>query len=281
MSDSKELTPVGTMAGATELIRQMKGRLEQVLPKHLTPERVMRVFQNAVSRNPLLLQCTPGSLQNAMITAAEFGLEPNTPLGLCFMIPYKNNKTGQYECQFQMGYAGILQLAYNSGKVSLIYAEAVHEHDEFRVELGLNRDLVHRPCTSGDRGAITSYYAVVQLKGYTPHFGYMTHDEIMAHAARYSQAVRHNKADSPWLAPPESTAHQWMCKKTVLYQVCKTVPKSIEDLWVKALYADDDIVLDAPAASVKGAAVKPVTADDLVAQLEQDAGLAEKQGTTS
>lgn len=265
--------PVQTFEAATEMIRILKGRLEQVLPKHMTPERMMRVFQNAVSRNPTLLKCTVSSLQNAMLTAGEFGLEVNTPLGLCFLIPYRNGKTGDYEAQFQMGYQGICQLAYNTGRVPLIYAEAVHENDKFTLSLGLKRDLVHVPATDGNRGKILSYYAVVQISGFEPHFCHMTHDEIMAHAKRHSRAMQGGKQDSAWLAPEDSTAHQWMCKKTVLIQACKTAPKSIEDKWVKALYEDDDMEpagvapIDVTAHEIS----TPKTADALADRLEREA----------
>jgi recombination protein RecT len=265
---------VGNLAGANALISSMRGRLEQILPKHLTPERAMRVFQNAVSRNPLLLQCTAGSLQNAMITASEFGLEPNTPLGHCFMIPYKNGKTGKYEANFQMGYPGVLQLAYNSGRVPLIYAEAVHENDVFDMDYGLNRTLVHKPKFDGERGVIIGYYAVVQIAGYEPHFVYMTHAEIWAHAQKHSQAVRNSKKDSPWFSPQDSTAHQWMCKKTVLFQACKTAPKSIEDKWVKALTADDDMI---PAGATVETGPRPGNVGTLLDRLESEAaGAAER-----
>jgi len=109
---------------------------------------------------------------------------------------------------------------------------------------------------------------VVQISGYEPHFVYMTHAEIWAHAQKHSQAVRNNKKDSPWFAPADSTAHQWMCKKTVLFQACKTAPKSIEDKWVKALTADDDMV---PTGATVEGPPPPTRIDGLVERLEAEA----------
>lgn len=36
------------------------------------------------------------------MTAAQLGMEPNTPLGQAYLIPYENH--GKEECQFQLGY---------------------------------------------------------------------------------------------------------------------------------------------------------------------------------
>ena len=37
----------------------------------------------------------------AMMQAAQLGVEPNTPLGQAYLIPYRNH--GRLECQFQLG----------------------------------------------------------------------------------------------------------------------------------------------------------------------------------
>jgi recombination protein RecT len=55
----------------------------------------------ALSNNPKLQECTPQSFLGAMMQAAQLGVEPNTPLGQAYMIPYRNK--GQMECQFQLG----------------------------------------------------------------------------------------------------------------------------------------------------------------------------------
>ena len=66
-----------------------------------------------------------------MMTAAQLGMEPNTPLGQAYLIPFYNNKTHCSECQFQLGYKGLIDLAYRSGEVSIIQAQVVYEHDSF------------------------------------------------------------------------------------------------------------------------------------------------------
>lgn len=75
-------------------------------PAVMTPERFTRIVLSALSTNPKLGQTTPQSFLAAMMTAAQLGMEPNTPLGQAYLIPFYNNKTHCSECQFQLGYKG-------------------------------------------------------------------------------------------------------------------------------------------------------------------------------
>ena len=75
--------------------------------------------------------------------AAQLGVEPNTPLGQAYLIPYRNH--GQLECQFQLGYKGLIDLAYRSGEITSISAHEVCENDDFEYELSLDEKLKHKP----------------------------------------------------------------------------------------------------------------------------------------
>ena len=101
-------------------IKQMQGEIKKALPAVMTPERFTRIVLSALSTNPKLGQTTPQSFLAAMMTAAQLGMEPNTPLGQAYLIPFYNNKTHCSECQFQLGYKGLIDLAYRSGEVSII-----------------------------------------------------------------------------------------------------------------------------------------------------------------
>ena len=63
------------------LIRQMEPEIRKALPSMITPERFTRIALSAISANPQLADCTPRSLLAALMTSAQLGLEPNTPLG--------------------------------------------------------------------------------------------------------------------------------------------------------------------------------------------------------
>ena len=96
----------------------------------------------------------------ALMNAAQLGLEPNTPLGQAYLIPY-NNK-GVMECQFQIGYKGLIDLSYRNPQMQIISAQAVYENDDFSYELGLNPKLEHCP-TLGERGEVRLFYGFFKL----------------------------------------------------------------------------------------------------------------------
>ena len=84
-----------------DLVKKMEGEIAKALPSVITPERFTRIVMSALSRNPQLAETTPASFLGAMMTAAQLGVEPNTPLGQAYLIPFRNH--GVLETQFQLG----------------------------------------------------------------------------------------------------------------------------------------------------------------------------------
>lgn len=84
-----------------DYINSMLPAIKAAVPSTITPERFSRTVLSAVSNNPKLQACTPITFLSAMMQAAQLGLEPNTPLGHAYLIPYNNH--GVMECQFQLG----------------------------------------------------------------------------------------------------------------------------------------------------------------------------------
>lgn len=99
--------------------------IKKALPSVMTPERFTRITLSALNNTPALRQCTAMSFMAALMNAAQLGLEPNTPLGQVYLIPFKNK--GQMEVQFQVGYKGLIDLAYRNGQMQIIQAQAVYE----------------------------------------------------------------------------------------------------------------------------------------------------------
>lgn len=195
-------------------IKRMEGEIKKALPSVLTPERFTRIVLSALSTNPKLQETTPESFLGAMMTAAQLGMEPNTPLGQAYLLPYYNSKKRCLECQFQLGYKGLIDLAYRSGEVSTIQAHVVYEHDKFSYAYGLEPQLEHVPAM-GDRGSPTHVYAVFRTKDGGYSFGVMSIDDVRRHAQRYSKSFE----NGPW-----QTNFEEMAKKTVLKRVLKYAP---------------------------------------------------------
>lgn len=193
-------------------IRLYEGQIAKALPSVMTPERFSRMALTAITRTPKLSECSPESFVGAMLTAAQLGLEPNTPLGQAYLIPYKG------DCQFQIGYKGLIDLAYRSGQIKRIAAEVVYENDEFSFEYGLNPELKHKPAAV-DRGEPKWVYAVYELTGGGYSFKVMGWDTVIEHGKKYSKTY----GNGPWLTAPEE-----MAKKTVLKQLLKYAPLKSE-----------------------------------------------------
>lgn len=73
-----------------DMVKALTPELKKALPSAITPERFTRIALSALNNTPQLQQCTPMSFIAALLNAAQLGLEVNTPLGLAYLIPYKN-----------------------------------------------------------------------------------------------------------------------------------------------------------------------------------------------
>ena len=218
-----------------QMIQAMQPQIEKALPSVITPERFTRMVLTAVSTNPALANCTQESFMGAMMSAAQLGLEPNTPLGQAYIIPFRNH--GVPEAQFQIGYKGLIDLAHRSGEFKSIDARVVFENDEFEYEYGLEPKLVHKPART-NRGKAVFYYACYTLVNGGFGFEVMSVDDVKEHRRKFSKANR-----SPW-----DTNFDEMAKKTVLKKVLKYAPIKTE--FAKQVNTDSTIKTDLSAAMV-------------------------------
>ena len=190
------------------------------LPKHINTDRFVRIAITTIRQNPKLAQCSQESLLGALMVSAQLGLEPGT-LGQCYLIPFENKKLGKVECQFQIGYKGLIELLRRSGQLSDIYSYAVYENDDFNIEYGLSRTLTHKP-NFDERGEIKGFYAVAILKDGAKAFEYMTKDEVVKHEEKYRKGSYKNEV---W-----NKNFEEMAQKTVVKKLLKWLPVSVEFL---------------------------------------------------
>lgn len=235
-----------------DYMKVMEGQIKRALPSVITPERFSRMVLTALSSTPKLQQCTPQSFLGAMMTAAQLGVEPNTALGQAYLLPYDNRRKGVTECQFQLGYKGLIDLAYRSGEVSIIQAHEVYENDEFDYELGMEPRLRHIPAKT-NRGKVICYYAMFKTKDGGYGFDVMSIEDVQAHAKKYSKAY----GSGPW-----QTNFDEMAKKTVLKKVLKYAP--LKSDFVRAAAQDESIKteIDADMYSVPAEEIPYVEVDE-------------------
>ena len=221
LTGAKETTVVEKKAKTIfDVIQAGAKQFATALPKHVNSERFVRIAITTIRQNPKLAQCSQESLLGALMVSAQLGLEPGT-LGQCYLIPFENKKLGKVECQFQIGYKGLIELLRRSGQLSDIYSYAVYENDDFEITYGLSRDLKHKPNFS-DRGEIIGFYAVAILKDGAKAFEYMTKDEVVKHEEKYRKGAYKNDV---W-----NKNFEEMAQKTVVKKLLKWLPVSVEFL---------------------------------------------------
>ncbi len=245
-------------------IKAMEPAIKKALPSVITPERFTRMVLSALSSTPKLAECSPQSFLAAMMTAAQLGVEPNTALGQAYLLPYRNH--GQMECQFQLGYKGLIDLAYRSGEVSVIQAHTVYENDVFEYELGMDPKLRHVPAKA-DRGEAVAYYAMFKTKDGGYGFEVMSVDDVQRHAQRYSKS--YGSGSSPWRSNFDEMAKKTVLKRALKYAPLKSdfVRGVAQDETIKAELSDemyavpDETVFEAEGEEIDSTAVNTETGE--------------------
>lgn len=252
---TKEIAAAPQATSLQALIEKSVKELGKALPEHLRAERLVRIALTCVRTTPELGKCTPESFLGALFTSAQLGLEPIA--GRAYILPFNNKRqvNGEWktvkEAQFVVGYKGLADLFYRHEKAVDLAWGIVHENDQFDYEKGTNAFLRHRPA-SKNRGNPTFYWVMATLKSGGKLFEVMSHEDCMEHGRNHSKTYDKNKKEfyssSPWATSPDS-----MCLKTVLIQLAKLLPLSVE--LQRAIQADEssreyregiDDVLDMP-----------------------------------
>lgn len=154
--------------GQRKTIRQMledpKQQLEiaKALPNAMTPQRLARLVLTAINSTPNLQKCDAFSLLAAGMQCAALGLEPNTPLQHCWLLPFENRKQHRFDVQFVLGYQGMVDLALRSPRVKSVMARPVYEKDKWSCDLAADQ-IVHEPELEVHPGDPRFYYAVAHL----------------------------------------------------------------------------------------------------------------------
>ena len=201
---------------------QMRG-IKQAIGQTIDPESFARTALTVIKQTPALMECSEISLLGGLMQAAQVKLTLGPLLGQAYLVPRWNNKLGCKEASFQIGYKGLLKLAYQSGVIQAVLANEVRENDEFDFEFGLDHKLKHKPAMN-NRGNITHFYAYAIFKDGGNMFTVMTVDDVNTIRDKHSDAKK--SSFSPW--NDKAIGYAEMGKKTVLRRLCKNLPLSTE-----------------------------------------------------
>ena len=195
--------------------------------------------------NSMLKTADPMSIFNAACMAATLNLPLQNGLGFAYIVPFRNNKEKKTEAQFQIGYKGFIQLAQRSGQFKRLVALPVYKKQLLKKDFinGFEFDWEKEP----EEGELPiGYYAYFKLMNEFSAELYMTHEEINAHAKKYSQTYRtylDKKAKGQWAQSVWAENFEAMALKTVTkLLLSKQAPLSVE--MQQAVLADQAVVKD-------------------------------------
>ena len=188
--------------------------LIRAFPSTIDVDRFIRTVSGAIARDDKLQRCSWTSLMGAVIQSGLIGLEPNSPLGEAYLIPYGE------KVQLQISYRGRCTLAIRSGYVATIEADVVYEADDFDWQRGTNSFIRHKRSLADKRGAFVCVWARVVMTNGQERFEIMSPADI-EHVKKSSRAAE--KKGSIWEKHPDE-----MRKKSVVIRITKMVPMSAE-----------------------------------------------------
>jgi recombination protein RecT len=201
----------------SNFLTQYKGQIANALPKHISPDRMVRLTMTAFSQNSALQKCDLHTIFGSVIVASQLGLEIGVG-GQGYLVPY--GKT----CTFVPGWQGLVDLVSRAGRAT-VWTGAVYVGDEFDWALGDMPYIKHRPAGGGDSYKdITHVYAVGRVNGSQyPVLEVWSMDRVIRHLNKY------NKVGTRHYALTDNGRNMEMyARKVVLLQVLKYMPKSIE-----------------------------------------------------
>ena len=221
----KSSSPEQRVLETRSLLEKAAQQIVDAMPKHLRSndekgERFRRIILSLVN-GPRMDRVTPRNFVIGAIRAAEIGLEPDPFYGHLYLIPYGE------KLQPQIGYKGMMELAWRSDRVRDITAEVVWKEDKFiykitprekTLEHEPNLDVEHDPKKETPR----CVYAIARLKDGGEAIVVLPAHEVYRRRDRSQsvQAAKKYGKQTPW-----DTDEVAMWKKTAIRALAPWIPQ--------------------------------------------------------
>lgn len=185
------------------------------------PEQLMRHMIDCLHRTPKLAECDPRSMLSALMTCAELGFIPNSPLGTVFLIPFGR------KVELVLGYKGLMTLAIRSGDVKSIQAGVATREEVERKDFDWRHGsgaFLHHKATVPD-GEPAFAWALADMATGGEQFVVLPWAEVIKTrdgSSGWQSAVKFNKTKSnPWF-----TNEREMGTKTAIRRLSRFLPLS-------------------------------------------------------
>jgi recombination protein RecT len=211
-----------------DLIQAQSSAIKTQLAGAMNSDAFVRAALSTISSSPDLQNATPQSVLGAVMLAAQLKLEIGPALGHFYLTPRKEK--GVQICLPILGYQGIIELAYRSGRIEKIETFLVRDGDKF--DHGANsergRFFDWNPADYEETREWTGVVAMAKIKGAGTVWAYLPRDKVEARRPSY------------WTSTPWKTNPEEMARKTGIRALAPYLPKSTE--LGRAIEADEQKV---------------------------------------
>ena len=179
--------------------------------------RFITSIVSAVNTNPALAECTNTSILSGALLGHSLNLSPSPQLGQYYLVPFKNNKSGVTEAQFQLGYKGYIQLAIRSGQYKKLNVLAIKE-GELRSFDPLNEEIdvkLIEDEEEREQAKTIGYYAMFEYVNGFRKAIYWSKTKMEAHALKYSKGYQAKKGYTFWEKDFDGMAYKTMLRQLI------------------------------------------------------------------
>lgn len=180
-------------------------------------EKFVTAIVSAVNTNPALAECTNTSILSGALLGHSLNLSPSPQLGQYYLVPFKNNKAGVTEAQFQLGYKGYIQLAIRSGQYKKLNVLAIKE-GELRSFDPLNEEIdvkLIEDEEEREQAKTIGYYAMFEYVNGFRKAIYWSKTKMEAHALKYSKGYQAKKGYTFWEKDFDGMAYKTMLRQLI------------------------------------------------------------------
>lgn len=114
-------------------LTERRKTLDVMLGSGQASNRFAAMALSMIQANPKLMDCSPTSFVGFVVACADLRLEPR--LGLVYPVPYGG------QISMQIGYRGMVELVYRSGRVADVWADVVRVGDASTTSAGAPPEL--------------------------------------------------------------------------------------------------------------------------------------------
>ena len=209
---SNEVVKIKPIEEVRKSLTLMKEQFASALPPQIEPDKFLRVVMTAVQQNPdLIVKANRQSLYGACMRAAQDGLLPDGREAALVIMGG--------DATYMPMVSGILKKVRNSGELSSITSQMVHQNDRFRFYIDSDGEHIdHEPLMFGERGEAIGVYALAKTKDGGIYVEVMDKAQVMA-VKGASRAK-----SGPWTGAFE---HE-MWRKTAIRRLSKRLPMNTD-----------------------------------------------------